>query len=264
MAGIQGIQKVTTALGALLLDRMETAGVVVSCGVPRADGNGDVPRVNLFLYHVKENPYLRNEEDPRRQAPGAYGSPPLALELSYLVTSYGRKVVTVESGLQTGDTQSELEAQKVLADAMTVFHGVAILNRRTPSTKSLDGLLLDTALRQEFESIKITPRSLDLEDLSKLWTALKADFQRSVAYQVSVVRVESDRPRGSALPVLERTVAVSPATAIGPALADLRPRPWPRASTSPSSATGSATHRWPWSSPTRAGPTSPGRRAHSP
>ncbi|WP_435009535.1 DUF4255 domain-containing protein [Tundrisphaera lichenicola] len=223
MAGIQGVQKVTSTLGSLLLDRMETAGVIVSFGVPKTDDTGDVPRVNLFLYHVKENPHLRNEDDPRRQSPGEFGSPPMPLELGYLITSYGRKNAEVDPGFLPGASQSELEAQQTLADVMRVFHEAAILNPKTMRLKAPGGPLLDSGLRQEFESIKITPRSLDLDDLSKLWTAIKADFQRAVAYHVSVIRVDSMRPRSSSLPVLERSITVAPALAIGPGLVDLQP-----------------------------------------
>lgn len=222
MAGRDGIRKVTAALARLLTDRLATASTVITCGLPKGEAQGDVPQVNLFLYHVRENPHLRNQSDPRRDVPGQYGAPPLALELSYLVTAYGRRNAQIDAALALGDSQTELESQQLLADVMRVLHEVPQLTSRTQLTRS-SGWVLDAELRREWEAVRITPRSLDLDELSKLWTAFKADFQRSVAYQVSILRLESPRPPSVAVPVLTTQFGTESMPSDAPLLIDLRP-----------------------------------------
>ncbi len=222
MAAEDALKRVTTTLADLLKDRMARVESI-TFGLPRpgaADGGG---RLNLFLYRVAENAAFRNDEDPRRAVAGQYGSPPLALELSYLLTSYGA-AAPAPAGL-TADSAAELDAQWIMADAMRVLHDVPIVTRRTPRQRGggVDGLLLDLGLRSEFESLRIAPHALSLDDLSKLWTAFKEDFQRSVAYDVSVVRVERPQPQTAGPPVLGRAIDARPTVAIGPVLTGLDP-----------------------------------------
>lgn len=221
MAAEDALKRVTTTLADLLKDRMARVESI-SFGPPRP-GAPDGGRLNLFLYRVAENAAFRNDEDPRRAVAGQYGSPPLALELSYLLTSYGA-AAPAPAGL-TADSAAELDAQWIMADAMRVLHDVPIVTRRTPRQRGggVDGLLLDLGLRSEFESLRIAPRALSLDDLSKLWTAFKEDFQRSVAYDVSVVRVERPHPQTAGPPVLTRAIDARPTVAIGPVLTGLDP-----------------------------------------
>jgi hypothetical protein len=59
-------------------------------------------------------------------------------------------------------------------------------------------------LADQAEQIKIAPHRLDVDEMSKLWTAFQAKYRPSVAYHVSVVLIEGTRPVRSALPVLSR------------------------------------------------------------
>lgn len=43
--------------------------------------------------------------------------------------------------------------------------------------------------------MKVTLLPLDLEQLSKIWTALNKDFRLSVAYEVSYVEVPAEQER---------------------------------------------------------------------
>lgn len=224
MAGVNGLQRVTLTLGNLLLDRMERRNeVVISYGLPRSGIATTGPRLNIFLYHVKENPAFRNDEDPRRAVMGQYGSPPLALELGYMLTSYSHNA-TIPGAPTTTPPESlnELDAQAILTDAINVLHETPIITRNT-SKLSSPGPVLDPALQFEFEALRVTPRQLTLDEMTKLWTALKEDYQRSVAYEVSIIRIESRRPAVSSAPVLTRGIAVQPSVGIGPGLSDLDP-----------------------------------------
>lgn len=226
MAGENALQRVSLNLAELLRDRMQRIDVSFSFGPPGASANQKGPRLNLFLYQVNENPAFRNEEDPRRAIPGHYGSPPLALELGYLFTSYGTPTsLPTPTGFPAiqPESLSELDAQFILADAMRVLHDVPIITRKTQRERVPGGSLLDPELEFEFESLRVSPRGLNLDDLTKLWTAFKEDFQRSVAYGVSIIRVERRRPQAVGPPVLVRGINVQPTTVLGPELDLLEP-----------------------------------------
>lgn len=225
MAGINGLQRVTLTLTNLLADRMQRTDAAITFGIPRTGLTGTRSRLNIFLYQVRENPAFRNDEDPRRTVPGTLGSPPLALELSYILTSYGLGTATIQGVPNTtpADSVAELDAQELLADAMRVLHDVPIITARTPRINPPGGNLLDDALQKEYEAVRITPRSLTLDDLSRLWTALKEDYQRSAAYEISVVRIESTRSQNANPPVLQRMIPVSPSVLLPPTLDDIQP-----------------------------------------
>jgi hypothetical protein len=149
----------------------------------------------LYLYHLSENPYLKNQEIPGEGYRGAYGNPPLSLDLRYIFTAFGTK--------ETGP-DADLEAQQILGDAMRVLHDVAIITpdlveEKKPIPKPP---ILDPSLLGEFEQVKITFQPAGLDEISKIWTALpNVNFRRSVLYEVSVVQVQSKKPRSIPLPV---------------------------------------------------------------
>jgi hypothetical protein len=156
-----------------------------------------VERLNLYLYQVTENSYLENQEIPGHGHPGAYGHPPLSLDLHYLLTAHGGDEENVDS---------DLKAQEILGDAMRVLHDLSFVTEKLKITKPAVGTvgdsILDTSLLGGFERVKITLQPLALDDFSKIWTAL-SNFRRSVAYQVSVVQIESQRIRSFPKPVGE-------------------------------------------------------------
>jgi hypothetical protein len=226
MAAEDALKRLSVNLATLLADRMFRTDVAFSFGTPRPIPTTTGPRLNIFLYRVSENPAFRNDEDPRRAVSGAYGSPPLALELGYLLTSYGNATEIKPApslATLTPDSLADLDAQFILADAMRVLHDVPIVSRRTQRQRSPGGTLLDPGLQTEFESLRIVPRTLNLDELSKLWTALKDDFQRSVTYDVSVIRIEQRRPTPASGPVLNRGSTIQSTVVLGPSLDGLNP-----------------------------------------
>jgi hypothetical protein len=120
-----------------------------------------------------------------------------------MMTAYGASETNVDADLQ---------AQQILGDAMQVLHDYPIITDNLHENDNPgDPLILDPSLVGEFERVKITLQPTKLEDFSNLWTALpRANFRRSVAYHVSVVQIQSRRPRRSALPVRERRVYAFP------------------------------------------------------
>jgi len=66
-------------------------------------------------------------------------------------------------------------------------------------------------LAEDIETVKFTPTSLSLEELSKLWAVFfQTQYALSVTYQGTVVLIETDDIPGSTLPVLERNVYTVP------------------------------------------------------
>jgi hypothetical protein len=189
MSNFEVIRGVTVTLKQLLVDKLEITPVTITLLPPDVAATGvKGRRVNLFLYLVEENAYLKNQEIPGQGTLSAYGHPPLSVNLHYLVTGYSES-----------DTSNErdLPAQEALADAMRVFHDFPILTQ--------DIVALDTSLIGEFERAKISLRPASLDELTKVWGAIPAaNYRCSAAYDVSVVQIESKQPRRTALPVKTR------------------------------------------------------------
>lgn len=189
MTSVVPIQHVTLALKQLLLDRMERGrDVTFSFGPPKGDdGVAGTPRVNLFLFQVSENPHLRHTVEAP-QPPGVTARPPpLRWDLRYLLTTYGTAEFRGGGEEVPAESRAELEAQALLADAMQVLHRVGLLPLRTPrpgppSERS-------PGAGSQDETLRVVPVPYDLEQLSGLWRALRIDFQRAAAFEVSGLRV---------------------------------------------------------------------------
>ena len=208
MATSEAVAAVGLTLQSLLADRVDHPkgdGTVVPVtlghpGPERDPETADEARINLFLYQVVENCFLKNQEIPGHGHPGAYGHPPLSLDLRFLLTVFGSRA--------SGTFFDETPAHQLLGSAMHVLHDNAVITgsivtRRPPGGR----LILDPALRDEFETIKVTLHPLDIEDLSNVWTALELSYRLSVGYEVSVVQIESARPRRHPRPVQEPPLA---------------------------------------------------------
>jgi hypothetical protein len=205
----KAIAGVSTTLKALLRDRMtEVADITIAPPDVKVDSvNGR--RLNLYLYHLAENPYLKNQEIPGEGYPAAYGHPPLSLDLRYIFTAFGQS--------DTGP-DSDVEAQWILGDAMRVLHDFSIITSDLVEQKAPlpQPPILDASLLGEFEQIKITLQPAGLDEISKIWTALpNVNFRRSALYEVCVVQVQSKTPRSIALPVkVNRVYAMAMRTPI--------------------------------------------------
>lgn len=197
MSDFHAIGGVSETLRSLLLDRMELPGELgptplrVTIGTPRSDIQNpftaaEAPRVNLFLFRVVENGWLKNQEIPGHGNPNSHGHPPLSLDLHYLLNAYGTRDV--------GTNFQETLSHFLLGSAMRVFHDHAIVTEEYVTVRDPVGTpLLHDSLRGEFEKIKLSLEPVTLEDLSKVWTALTQPYRVSAAYHVSVVQVESRR-----------------------------------------------------------------------
>ncbi|MET0646928.1 MAG: DUF4255 domain-containing protein [Pyrinomonadaceae bacterium] len=180
----------------------------LSPGQIKPNDEGVISRqLNLFLYHVVPNTGWSNVGLPSRDARGRpLTNPPLALDLYYLLTAYGRE---------------DFEAEILLGYAMQRFHETPVLTREairqalaqpdspvngTGILPSALGALSASDLAEQVEQIKLTQYPLNVEEASKLWSAFQTNYRPSVAYHVSVVLVQTEGVVKSSLPVLRRGI----------------------------------------------------------
>lgn len=195
---------VSASLQTLLHDRMEWPGAttqpIVTVATPRPQREemvvgGEASGVNIFLYRVTENGYLANQEVPVRRTPGGTGRPPLCLDLHYLITAYG----TTAANEQVNDVLGQI----TLGSAMRVLYDNAILTDDMVTTNAPINPILDPSVLGQFKHLKICLESFNLEELSKIWTALTLPYRLSAAYQVSLVQIDSTSARVFPQPVGE-------------------------------------------------------------
>ena len=168
--------------------------------------NEDKPSLNLFLYQTVLNSAWRNQDMPRTVRPGETGAPPLALNLHYLITAYGKD-----------DVDRGNLSQRVLGAAMSVLHDHAMLTR-----DEINIVSKDSGLDEQFERLRITPLATTVEDLSKLWMIFQTQYRISMAYEVNVVLIDSRLAVNAPLPVLKRGAADRGPVAVAGGAAILR------------------------------------------
>ena len=219
MANALGIAAVTAVLKNLLdnglidAQLLEQQDVAVTALPPdqvavAEQSAGASGQLNLFLYQVMPNTGWCNAQYPSHDSQGQrITNPPLALDLHYMLTAYGKE---------------EFDAEILLGYAMQLLHEHPVFNqtdiRRTFSSNVLENNTLPSrlqslsaaALAEQVESIKVTPKHLDTEEMSRIWSSLQASYRTSTAYQVSVVLIESQRSTKAAMPVQQSNIFVTP------------------------------------------------------
>ncbi|MEH2211730.1 DUF4255 domain-containing protein [Nostoc sp.] len=205
MSNVLSIAAVTAVLKVLLENGLVSDPIAASVGdvivtaLPpdRISVEADErAQINLFLYQVTQNRnvdwvsqefrsrHSRINGNPRSP------TPPLALDLHYLLTAYGAK-----------DFQAEL----LLGYAMHLLHKTpaiasdiienALINASTTNTSSAFSQAVASvsvsALAEQIGQIKLTPEFFNMEETSKLWSALQTHYRPSATYLASMVLIES-------------------------------------------------------------------------
>ncbi|WP_375474122.1 DUF4255 domain-containing protein [uncultured Nostoc sp.] len=213
MSNVLSIAAVTAVLKVLLENGLVSDPIAASVGdvivtaLPpdRISVEADErAQINLFLYQVTQNRnvdwvsqefrsrHSRINGNPRSS------TPPLALDLHYLLTAYGAK-----------DFQAEL----LLGYAMHLLHKTpaitsdiienTLINASTTNTSSAFSQAVASVsvsdLAEQIGQIKLTPEFFNMEETSKLWSALQTHYRPSATYLASMVLIESsksDNPEG--------------------------------------------------------------------
>jgi hypothetical protein len=194
MSNSLAIAAVTSTLRNLLTQGLQLEADLVDTTVTtmlpdRARTSSDTAnQVNLFLYQVTPNAAWRNLDMPTRVRPGEAGYPPLALNLYYLVTTYGRD-----------DDQSQPFSHELLGRAMSILHDHPVLGQA-----EIQAALAGNDLYTQIERIRFTLQPLGVEEIYRLWTGFQTPYRTSVSYEATVVLIDSSLPTNAALPVLTR------------------------------------------------------------
>ena len=209
MSGVTAIQGVDDILRKLATDAVATLNPKPDVTVGPLDAGLNELRLNWFLYRVSPDLAYRNMEPPRTGWRTDRGNPPLALRLSYLLTAFPAK------GNNGGD--QEQFAHAGLAAVMRAVHENGIVGEGSPVlTPPLAALV-----RPLIEPLRIVLEDLDLEAVTKTWTAASQPIRLSVGYQVSVVIVQTTKTHVAGPPVKTVRIAVPPS--MGPRFASMSP-----------------------------------------
>lgn len=156
---------------------------------PAQTARDSANRLSLWLYQVVEDEFLKNQPmirattpdpaDPRERYPDEF--PPMALDLMYLLTPFA----------PSGEADHLL-----LGKAMQILYD----NATTVMVNGAAGVA---------EELRIVFHRHTLEELTRIWDALKEPYRLSVCYQVKVTRVDSLR-RSAAARVVEVPAAYGP------------------------------------------------------
>ncbi len=134
-----------------------------------AGGADERSQLNLFLYRVA--PAASGDAQRAKSLAGEASRPArLALDLFYLLTAYGAQ-----------DFHTEV-----------LLGGALKLLTESPTLAASPGAQRDAMTFPKLASpLKLTPRFLTFEEMSKLWSGLQARYRPSIVCQVSTVVIES-------------------------------------------------------------------------
>ena len=212
-----GIAAVTAVLRARLENRLLDADVQAAIGPTSVTslppdqvqaGAAEPNQLNIFLHHAAPNASWRNEGHPVHDANGRRVTrPPLALDLHYLVTAFG--VDTYAGEILLGHAMGEFHEHPLL-DRESIDHVLhpAVADPSLPAAVSASGL------EEQPEPVRIVPIAVNSEEMSRLWTALQAQYRATAAFLVGTVLIEPTESAAAGLPVLHRGLGPETLTAM--------------------------------------------------
>ena len=132
---------------------------------PTETARDSANRLSLWLYQVTENEFLKNQPVTRGNGHTSTQVTPLALNLYYLVTPFA--------------PSAEWD-HLLLGNTMQTLYDNAIV-------------VLQNTADEVFEELRIILCRLSLEELTRIWEALREPYRLSLSYQVRVTRIDSQR-----------------------------------------------------------------------
>lgn len=191
MSNHLAIAHVTAAIRQLVIESgaMSGTGDIVF-GRPAPPDSG--ARINIYLYHVTPHAALRNADLPFRRGDALVRRPQAALILHFLISFYGK--------------DDELQPARMLAAVVRDLHAHAVLKPDfIAQARSAHGSILTDSDLGDGERIILTPQSLTLEDMSRLWSIMvQTPYALSVAYEAAVVLLDARETAPAPLPALRR------------------------------------------------------------
>jgi hypothetical protein len=204
MSNFLAIATITATLSKFLQGEvgLDVPGATVTTMIPDGTAGGTPdPHVNIYAYQVTPNSALRNADLATRRADGSLiQRPQVALDIHYLLSFYGN--------------EARLEPQRMLGSVVRTLHTRPVLTRAMIQAALQDpkfSFLSLSDLTEQVERVRLTPTALNLEELSKLWSVFfQVRYAISIAYQASVVLIESEETPRTPLPVRDRNLYILP------------------------------------------------------
>lgn len=200
MSNFLAIATVTATLRRILQGAVDSDVPGAKVTTVRPDGpSSGIPQtgVNIYLYQISPNAAMRNSDLPSRTSGGSLQNKPrIAVDLHYLLTFYG--------------DESELKPQRLLGSVVRTLNARPVLFRKSIQDTLADpsfNYLAGSDLADAIDTVKFTPVTHSLEELSKLWSVLfQTPYALSAAFLASVVVIEGRESPRPALPVRERNL----------------------------------------------------------
>ena len=210
MSNFLAVATVTAALQRLLQQpvAVDVPGARVTAERPDSVSPApNEPTVNVYLYQVVADPAWRNQDLPTRRPDGSVVQQPrAALDLHYLISFHGK--------------DSELEPQRLLGSTVRTLNARPLITRQLiDAVVAAAGAaqdpkypwLVTTDLGDAAEVVRFCPLTLDLEELSKLWSVfLETPHALSTTWTASVVLLQQDEVVQPSLPVTTPALSVAP------------------------------------------------------
>ena len=121
-------------------------------------------RLSLWLYRITENEFVKNQPALRRNGEDTLTDPPLALNLFYLITPFAPAQQPDGDHLLLGATMQAL-----------YDHAIMPLQAAGPV----------------YEELRVILCRVTLEELTRIWEALREPYRLSLCYQLRVTRIDS-------------------------------------------------------------------------
>lgn len=189
MSGYLSINTVSRALRRILAtaydaDPMVNSLVGGETGIvfsnPTETARDPSHHLSMWLYRITENEFMRNTPAPAEPDRRLRRQPPLALDLSYLITPF---------------TSSGENDQVLMGKTMQVLHDNGSIYVRDPLNLVVD-------------EIRVILCRLPLEEVTRIWEALQEPYRLSVCYLVRVIRIDSTELDENA-PILDITAGLT-------------------------------------------------------
>lgn len=184
---LQDLYKVTNTLMKLLKLNITTnidpdlAGLDVTDNPPEKVEATD-NTLNIYLYHIAEDPYYKNAAGPGNDVPDV-ATTPMALCLYYILTAHHETETTFDAQTQ----------QKLMGYALKTFHDFPVITDRT-RINSED--ILDSSLHGAGNTLQIILRPVSAEDAIAFWGSEETRTARlSAYYEVRIVMLEPEPPK---------------------------------------------------------------------
>jgi hypothetical protein len=224
MSNYLAIATVTAAIRRLLSEEIIKIvnDVQITTGPPDRIASKPLQQntLNIFLYQITPNIGYRNL-DPlsyysNSKSASNKNKISIGLNLNYLLSVFSE-----------ADAQDDLAVQKILGFCMQLLNEKPLLARDLIDIviHSSETTLGDSDLGDQVELVKLSLQPLSLEEITKLWSSFfQTPYRLSVAYQATVVLLDSMKEIIPSLPVKKPKLYVNPHSIRKPILEKINPQ----------------------------------------